>query len=510
MILLGYSFTYSQEGQWVVVSSENSGGTGMYSLGYNETYEAAFKKVWKGYSVQRVVYSFSSTNFILHNYRLFPSSASSEKRFNLETIENQAVRGYTVKEIDYDLINDSWSIIFEKSNNIIDQVFFETDDFPLEKLKENWGEYVLESIAYGQNKWQCVMSKMRVRSENIYSLSTGINPKKDINEIIKNGNYIIDVFFGNGIWVYYFTEKYDNTKQNVYMSKSQYCPISKLEKIFKKGHGVDAIAFGNYEMESTTSYEESIEYSSQQEFNPLSENEPNIYAVVVGVSKYIHINSLDYADDDAYEFYSFLKSPDGGALDKSKLKHFIDENAKKSRILMSLKEICNTADSNDMVIFYFSGHGSPGSFLPYDYNGNDNQIFHSEIKKIMESSRAKAKICIADACHSGNLKSKSNSPSAMSSFYSAFKNSEGGTILFMSSKAEELSGEFSGIRQGIFSYYLINGLSGAADINNNRIVTIGELSKYVIEKVKLYTKGAQTPIINGNYDKDLPLGVVRQ
>ena len=39
-----------------------------------------------------------------------------------------------------------------------------------------------------------------------------------------------------------------------------------------------------------------------------------IWSVIVGISKYEHMPSLKYADDDAYRIYAFLKSPEGGAL----------------------------------------------------------------------------------------------------------------------------------------------------------------------------------------------------
>src|SRR5690606_22346811 len=40
----------------------------------------------------------------------------------------------------------------------------------------------------------------------------------------------------------------------------------------------------------------------------------NIYAVIVGVSRYENFETLKYSDDDAYRIYAFLKSPEGGAV----------------------------------------------------------------------------------------------------------------------------------------------------------------------------------------------------
>jgi uncharacterized caspase-like protein len=79
----------------------------------------------------------------------------------------------------------------------------------------------------------------------------------------------------------------------------------------------------------------------------------------------------------------------------------------------------------------------------------------------------------------------------------------------LSSKKEEYSLESEGLRQGIFSHFLIKGLKGDADTNGDKIVSVTELYKYVYGSVRDYTKMAQTPILAGRFDEDMPVGVVR-
>ncbi len=80
----------------------------------------------------------------------------------------------------------------------------------------------------------------------------------------------------------------------------------------------------------------------------------------------------------------------------------------------------------------------------------------------------------------------------------------------MSSKAEELSLEDHGLRQGVFTYYLLRGLKGQADTNGDYLVTIKELYTYVYVKVRDYTSGVQTPVLTGAYDNNMPVAVRRQ
>lgn len=239
--------------------------------------------------------------------------------------------------------------------------------------------------------------------------------------------------------------------------------------------------------------------------------ETKIWAVIVGISKYEHMPSLKYSDDDAYKIYAFLKSPEGGALKDNQIKLFIDEDATRVNLLRGMNELFMKADENDMIVFYYSGHGLEGSFLPIDYDGFANAIQHDEIKNMFNKSHAKYKVCYADACHSGSLlAAKSPYSSSLLYFYEDLNNASGGTAFLMSSKDKEYSLEDGGLRQGIFSHYLIKGLAGEADADKNYIVTISELYKYVNGHVKEYTANAQTPLIAGDYDEQMPVSFVRK
>jgi hypothetical protein len=238
-----------------------------------------------------------------------------------------------------------------------------------------------------------------------------------------------------------------------------------------------------------------------------------IWAVVVGVSRYTSMQMLKYSDDDAYQYYAFLKSPEGGALPDNQVKVLIDEDATRLNILNAMRQTLLRADENDVIVFYFSGHGLEGSFLPIDYDGFNNKVLHSEVRAIMEESKAKHKICFADACHSGSLlafKGQQQSvQNILQNYYSAFNESSGGLALFMSSKSEEFSLEDQGLRSGVFSHFLIKGLKGEADADKNKIVTIKELSDYVTKNVMKYTANAQTPMLSGKHDENMPVAVQR-
>lgn len=235
-----------------------------------------------------------------------------------------------------------------------------------------------------------------------------------------------------------------------------------------------------------------------------------IYALLVGVSRYESFEALKYTDDDAYRVYAFLKSPEGGALADEQVNILIDESATKKNIMRSLDDLVARAGENDAVFCFFSGHGINGHFLPIDSDGYRNSLAYEEVKERLQACKAKQKLYVADACYSGSLLSTRTAlTQSVEMLYSKLNETTGGTAFLLSSKKEEYSLESEGLRQGIFSHFLIKGLKGEADTNGDQIVSVTELYKYVYSTVRSYTKQAQTPILAGRFDENMPVGVVR-
>ena len=256
-------------------------------------------------------------------------------------------------------------------------------------------------------------------------------------------------------------------------------------------------------------------YASSTEPTDLAETtfdpEVRIWAVVVGCAFYQHMKTLRYTDDDAYQVYAFLKSVEGGALSDDQVRVLIDEEATHDNILTAMRETYRRADENDVILFYFSGHGLPGSFLPVDYDGQLNALRHEDVHEALADSRSRHKLVIADACHSGSLAARSGGGNSktLANYYSALTNAQASTALMMSSKGEEISMEDGGLRSGVFSHYLIRGLKGEADVNGDRLVSIQELFAYVHREVRGYTGNVQTPTLTGTYDELMPISAVR-
>jgi hypothetical protein len=164
------------------------------------------------------------------------------------------------------------------------------------------------------------------------------------------------------------------------------------------------------------------------------DKEIKVWAVVIGVSRYQHMPVLRYSDDDAYRIYAFLKSPEGGALPDEQIKILIDEDASREKILKMLQHTLLRADDNDVVLVYYSGHGLEGSFVPIDFDGYENLVSHEDVIEILSRSKARYKMCFADACHSGGMTAKKSADidNTIEKYYNAFLDTRGGTAFMLS------------------------------------------------------------------------------
>lgn len=246
---------------------------------------------------------------------------------------------------------------------------------------------------------------------------------------------------------------------------------------------------------------------------------PKTYAVIVGISKYQNegIDKLQFAHKDAEAFANYLKSNAGGKVSDSNIILLQNEKATYTAIYQALDWLLEVCKEGDLVYFFFSGHGDMenstiyklGFLISYNTprsNYINNAVRIEDLNNYANTLSVKTKakvILVTDACHSGNL--------AGSDFKGGFlvgeqlrtvKNNE---IRMASCATDQLSAEDKkwGGGNGVFTYYLIDGLKGLADAEKDGTVTVKELSNYLrssLERdpVLKSRKHVQTPVIKGN------------
>ncbi|WP_338869787.1 caspase family protein [Spirosoma sp. SC4-14] len=228
------------------------------------------------------------------------------------------------------------------------------------------------------------------------------------------------------------------------------------------------------------------------------------YAVVVGVSDYIGVqNDLHFADADARLVSEFLRSSHGGSVPANHIITLTNGQATHANVLRALR-VFELAGPNDRIIFHFSGHGMDGTF----FTAEGQELLHEELKAAFRRSAAKTKIVWADACHSGSIRQSSVRQPISRQAYNQFNDPSLTIIVMASSRPYQNSGEYGYLRQGAFTYFLVKGAQGDADLNRDGVVTIGEHYRYVNMWVRKVTHNAQIPIITGKFSNSLPITVL--
>lgn len=210
------------------------------------------------------------------------------------------------------------------------------------------------------------------------------------------------------------------------------------------------------------------------------------FVVCVGIADYPgKENDLRISDNDAQTIAKVFQ-----ATKDASVSVLVNEDATQSALLSTMHTTFADAQSNDAVILYFSGHGTPGALVCHD-----GLLTYQHIFKMLKGCKANRKIIIADACYSGKMRtSKQQSDSYNSQ----------NIMLFLSSRTSEVSRETQ-YKNSLFTIFLERGLRGGADKDRNRQITARELFDFVHGGVTDASGNKQHPVMWGKFNNDMTI-----
>ncbi|HQV06161.1 MAG: caspase family protein [Chitinophagaceae bacterium] len=240
------------------------------------------------------------------------------------------------------------------------------------------------------------------------------------------------------------------------------------------------------------------------------------YAIIIGLSQYKIVPSLQFADRDAMAFENYLTSEAGGKVPPKNIETFLNENATRNNIADAISIVARKAKPKDRVYFYFAGHGDMedltqienGLLLLYNSpNGNyfgmkDDVLEILDLKRYLSplSQKGIQMIFIIDACHSGNLKGGVQGLEQTAAALSASWGQEYKILSCQPNQVSLESKEWGGGR-GLFSLELEEGMKGLADKNNDGKISFSELQRYITDQVATYSEEKQIPVVTGDLSK---------
>ncbi|MBU0655169.1 MAG: SUMF1/EgtB/PvdO family nonheme iron enzyme [Gammaproteobacteria bacterium] len=209
-------------------------------------------------------------------------------------------------------------------------------------------------------------------------------------------------------------------------------------------------------------------------------------AIVVGVESYNQrlngFRPLNYAKDDAEQVAAVLKSLG------YQVELLVDSQASPNVILNRIRQKGRLPGiQNGTMLFYFSGHGfavGNDNFLAaWDAVAEDLQDSGLGISRVVDairSTQVRRAVLLVDACRNDPRPgSKGGSDS-----YADVDTGEGVQILY-STRFGDVSWEHDDFQQGVFSHFLVQGLTGQGV--QNGFVTFNSLANYVESEVAKWT-----------------------
>jgi len=243
---------------------------------------------------------------------------------------------------------------------------------------------------------------------------------------------------------------------------------------------------------------------------------PRSYALVVGISSYKNLpaaGQLKYPARDAASVYSTLISPEGGQFPPENVHRLVGADATLANLKRELEQwLPGVSRDDDRVVVYFAGHGfvhgGKAYLAPYDIDpaniAGSGYPMDELGRTIAGKIKGKWKVLLTDSCHSGAITPEADAEHINGSLLRL--NSSLFSLTASRDREQSFESDIWGGGHGAFTYYVIQGLEGAADEDGDGAVTADELAHYTRVHVRRDTKARQNPTAErGSFDPKMIL-----
>ena len=217
-------------------------------------------------------------------------------------------------------------------------------------------------------------------------------------------------------------------------------------------------------------------------------------AIIIGIENYRRVPKADFANADAKDFYTYASRALG--IKPENIKLLVDDGADDIEILNAFQNwlpLKVNKGRTDVYVFY-SGHGYPSQdgsslyFLPFNVDKQyleRTSVKQKEVVSALQKAQAKSVTMFIDACYSGQTRGgevliAGLKPIALKADEKAYPPE---FTVITASAADQFSSASQDLKHGIFSFYLMKGMEGDADVNKDGRITSGELQRYLSEMV---------------------------
>jgi hypothetical protein len=253
-------------------------------------------------------------------------------------------------------------------------------------------------------------------------------------------------------------------------------------------------------------------------------------AIIVGIDKYkdSRIYELEGARYDSQELKTILEKADTG---KFEIYHLFGQDATSQNIRKALSDIFWQTDYYDIVMFYFSGHGFKDSYdngyiAPYDMIVDEPFVCGINMKElnavISQSKNKQVVIMILDCCFSGIATRGDRAileSISKQQFEEGIELSGQGRIVLASGGKDQKSKETLECKHlynsqshphGKFTFHLIEALEGKGETNDNGVITLEKIQKYIMKEMSSEDQIPKISINEGSLLDNIEIAVSPQ
>jgi hypothetical protein len=241
--------------------------------------------------------------------------------------------------------------------------------------------------------------------------------------------------------------------------------------------------------------------------------DPDAYAVVIGIEKYRDLPAAEFAARDARSVYAYLTESMG--FDPKNVVLLQNERATLTDMVTYLGSwLQDRAAAKSRVFVYFSGHGAPdprsgqAHLVPYDGDPAYADTKAFSLQRLYEGlgKLPTGDVFVAlDSCFSGaggrSLIAKGTRPLITVDQSSRLASN---MVLLAAAGPEQISTSEPEAQHGLLTYFLLKGLRGAADSDEDGRLTTKELFAYLqpaVEREARKRHVSQVPVLTPAADK---------
>jgi tetratricopeptide (TPR) repeat protein len=246
--------------------------------------------------------------------------------------------------------------------------------------------------------------------------------------------------------------------------------------------------------------------NAQRSGEQAAQKDARLFAVIVGISDYQkgRMPRLAYADSDARSFASYLQTARMAPARPENVFLLVNETATAKRIREALETVLAKAGPRDTVFIFISAHGvteaatgQEAFLMAYDSDPQELQVTAFRLSELSALIRRRSSdigetIVYADVCRVGPFHNAPNMIQAAAQQQLELPGARLAAVLAGSSTHPTEATTLGGGR-GVFSYFLLKGLGGAADRNGDGVISMDELFPYVRGNVMDATRRRQQP-----------------